>query len=143
MMQDQKGCKKNNIRSEEEQITAARAKQHEDEEKDTGIRPKKTKDRKKKPTGVLNNVMQEDYKGCKKNNTRAKQERTTAARAKQHEDEEEDTGKRPAGRENKGTKRETRQKCTIIYGMYRYQRFSCRIRTYEYMNAYLPFVTYV
>ena len=41
-MQDQKGCKKNNMRADEEQITAARAKQHEDEEKDTGIRPKKT-----------------------------------------------------------------------------------------------------
>ena len=41
-MQDQKGCKKN-IRVEEEQITAARTKQHEDEEEDTGIRPKKTK----------------------------------------------------------------------------------------------------
>ena len=38
-MQDQKGCKKNNICAEEEQITAARAK-HEDEE-DTGIRPEK------------------------------------------------------------------------------------------------------
>ena len=37
MVQDQKGCK-NNIRAEEEQITAARAEQHEDEE-DTGIRP--------------------------------------------------------------------------------------------------------
>ena len=37
-MQDQKGCK-NNIRAEEEQITAARTKQHEDEEEDTGIRP--------------------------------------------------------------------------------------------------------
>ena len=37
-MQDQKGCKKN-IRVEEEQITAARTKQHEDEEEDTGIRP--------------------------------------------------------------------------------------------------------
>ena len=31
-MQDQKGCKKNNIRAEDEQITAARAKQHEDDE---------------------------------------------------------------------------------------------------------------
>ena len=36
-MQDQKGFNKNNIRAEEEQITAARAKQHEDEEGDTGI----------------------------------------------------------------------------------------------------------
>ena len=44
-MQDQKGCK--NVRAEEEQITAPRAKQHEDEEGDTGIRPKKTKKQKK------------------------------------------------------------------------------------------------
>ena len=35
MQEDQKGCK-NNIRAEEEQITAARAKQHEDEEEVTG-----------------------------------------------------------------------------------------------------------
>ena len=42
MKEDQKGCKKNNIRAEEEHITAARAKQHEDEEEDTGTRPKKT-----------------------------------------------------------------------------------------------------
>ena len=38
-MQDQQGCKKNKIRPEEEQMTAARTKQHEDEEEDTGIRP--------------------------------------------------------------------------------------------------------
>ena len=31
------------IRAEEEQITAARAKQHEDEEEDTGIKPKELK----------------------------------------------------------------------------------------------------
>ena len=61
MQEDQKGCKKN-IRAEQERITAARTKQHEDEEEDTGIRPKKTK----KPTGVLKNVMQEDQKSCKK-----------------------------------------------------------------------------
>ena len=68
MQEDRKGCKKDNIRAEEEQATAARAKQHEDEEEDAGIRPKKTKDKKKKkPTGVLNNVTQEDQKGCKKN----------------------------------------------------------------------------
>ena len=47
MQEDQKGCKKNNVRAEEEQTTAARAKQHGDEEKDIGIRPKKPKDRKK------------------------------------------------------------------------------------------------
>ena len=39
MQGDQKGCKKNNIRAEEEQITAARTKQHEGDEEDTGIRP--------------------------------------------------------------------------------------------------------
>ena len=43
MQEDQKGCKKN-IRAEEEQTTAARTKQHEDEEEDIGKRPKKTKD---------------------------------------------------------------------------------------------------
>ena len=46
MQEDQKGCK-NNVRAEEEQITAARAKQHEDDEEDTGIRPKKTKKKQK------------------------------------------------------------------------------------------------
>ena len=49
--------------------------------------------------------MQEDQKGCKKNNIRAEEEQITAARTKQHEDVEGDTGIRPAGRENKGTKR--------------------------------------
>ena len=43
MQEDQKGYKKNNIRADEEQITAARAKQHEDEEENTGMGPKKTK----------------------------------------------------------------------------------------------------
>ena len=43
MQEDQKGYKNNNIRAEEEQITAARAKQHEDEEEDTDIRPKNDK----------------------------------------------------------------------------------------------------
>ena len=54
--------------------------------------------------------MQEDQKGCKKNNIRAEEEQVTTGRTKQQEDEEEDTGIRPAGRENKETKRETRQK---------------------------------
>ena len=35
---ERKGCKKNSIRAEEEQIPVARAKQHEEEEEDTGIR---------------------------------------------------------------------------------------------------------
>ena len=42
--------------------------------------------------------MQEDQKGCK-NNVRAEEEQTTAARMKQHQGEEEHTGIRPAGRE--------------------------------------------
>ena len=37
--EDQNGWNKNNIRAEEEQKTAARTKQHEDEEEETGIRP--------------------------------------------------------------------------------------------------------
>ena len=41
--------------------------------------------------------MQGDQKGCK-NNIRAEEEQTTAARAKQREDEKEDTGIKPAGR---------------------------------------------
>ena len=44
-------------------------------------------------------MMQEDQKGCIKNNIRAEEERTTAARTKQHKDEEEDSGIRPAGME--------------------------------------------
>ena len=47
-MQDQKGCNKQNIRAGEEQITAARTKQHEEEEGDTGIRPQMTKTKKEK-----------------------------------------------------------------------------------------------
>ena len=38
----------NSIRAEEEQITAAWAKEHQEEEEDTSIRPKKTKYKKKK-----------------------------------------------------------------------------------------------
>ena len=37
--EDQRGCRKNNIRAQEEQRAAARMKQHEDEEEVTGIRP--------------------------------------------------------------------------------------------------------
>ena len=47
--------------------------------------------------------------GCK-NNMRAVKEHIIVERTKQHEEEEEYTGIRPAGRENKGTKRNTRQK---------------------------------
>ena len=60
--------------------------------------------------------MQEDQKGytkksCK-NNKRVEQEHiiTVVERAKQRKEEEEDTGTGLAGREIKGTKRETRQK---------------------------------
>ena len=95
MQEDQTGCNKNNIRAEKEQITAARAKQREDEEEGKAERNKKWKI---KTTGVLNHVMQEDQKGCKKNNIRAEEEQITAARTKQHADEEEDTGITPAGR---------------------------------------------
>ena len=49
-----------------------------------------------KPTGVLNNNVVQDQKACK--HIRAEEEQTTAARTK-HEDEEEDTGTRPAGKE--------------------------------------------
>ena len=52
MQEDQKGCKKNNIRAEEEQITAAQAKHHEDEEEDTGIWQKRTK-----PTSKTTSVI--------------------------------------------------------------------------------------
>ena len=45
MQEDQKD-NKNNIRAEEENIAAAQAKQHEDEEEDTGISPKKTRQNK-------------------------------------------------------------------------------------------------
>ena len=44
--EDQKGCKKSSIRTEDEQVAASRTQQHEDKE-DTGIRPLKTKDKKK------------------------------------------------------------------------------------------------
>ena len=64
---------------------------------------------KKKPPGALKNVMQESQNGCKRNNLRADEEKQlTVVRTKQQE-EEEDTGIRPVGRENKGTKREIRQ----------------------------------
>ena len=43
------------------------------------------------------------------NNNRAEEEHVTAAGTTQHEEEEEDTCIRPAGRESRGTKRETRQ----------------------------------
>ena len=44
---------------------------------------RKRQKREKKPTGVLNNVMLENQKGCKKNNRRAEEEQTTATRTKQ------------------------------------------------------------
>ena len=70
-------------------------------------RKKRKKNRKeKKPTGFLKNVTQEDHKDCKKNNIRAEEEQKTAARTKQHEDEEDYTGIRPAG----GEIREQREK---------------------------------
>ena len=66
MMQDQKGCKKN-IRAEEGQMTA-RTKQHEDEEEDTCIRPKKTKikraDRSSEECGARSERLQEKQHTC-------------------------------------------------------------------------------
>ena len=54
---------------------------------------------KKKPAGVLKNVTQ-DQQGRTKIVLRcAEEEQINAARTKQHEDEQEDTGIRPAGRE--------------------------------------------
>ena len=50
--------------------------------------------------------MQEYQKGCKKNSIRAEEEQKTAARAKQHGDEEEDSGIGPAGREKIREQRE-------------------------------------
>ena len=87
-------------------VPGTRTQQNKPDQKNNKSRTKKTQ----KPTGVLKNVMQEDQKGCKKNNIRAEEEQVTTGRTKQQEDEEEDTGIRPAGRENKETKRETRQK---------------------------------
>ena len=49
-------------------------------------------------------------KASRMNTLCAEEEQIPGARTKQHEDKEEDTGIRPAGREqNKGTKGETRQ----------------------------------
>ena len=84
------------IREAARRTTYVLKRKHEDEEVDTGIRPKKIQD-KKKPTGVLKNVMHEDQRGCKKNNVRAEEEQITAVRTKQHEDGEEDTGIRRRG----------------------------------------------
>ena len=50
-------------------------------------------------------MIQEDQKRCK-NNRRAEEEQITAAQTKQHEDKEEDTGIRPAGREKIWERRE-------------------------------------
>ena len=68
--------------------------EHNKTSQTTKIREIRTKRTKKKTTRVLKNVMQEDQRGCKKN-MRAEEGQMTAARTKQHEDEEEDTGKRP------------------------------------------------
>ena len=67
----------------------------------------------KKPTGFLNSVMQEDQKGCKDNNVRGEEEKTTAARTKQHEDKEKYSRISPWGRgewRNKGKSGKKRTK---------------------------------
>ena len=65
-------------------VPGTRTQQNKPDQKNNKSRTKKTQ----KPTGVLKNVMQEDQKGCKKNSIRAEEEQITAARAKQHKDEE-------------------------------------------------------
>ena len=80
------------------EMLAYLVRQHNKTSQTRKIRKLRTK-KAKKPTGVLNNMMQEDQKGCKKNNIRAEEEQITAARTKQHEGDEEDTGIRPEGRE--------------------------------------------
>ena len=55
-------------------------------------------------------MTKDDQKGCKKNNIRAGEEQTTAARTKQHEGEEEGTGIRPAGREKNTRTRRKKQR---------------------------------
>ena len=62
-----------------------------------------------KTTGALKNVMQEGQNGCKYNSIRAIEEQITVARTKQQEEEKENSGVRPVGRESKGIKREIRQ----------------------------------
>ena len=55
--------------------------------------------------------MKEGQKGCKYNSIPADEEEPiTVARTKQQNEEEENTGIRPVGRENKGTKRERQGK---------------------------------
>ena len=49
-----------------------------------------------KTPGALKNVMEESQNGCKRYNLRADEEK---------QQEEEDTGIRPVGRENKGIKK--------------------------------------
>ena len=46
MQEDEKGSMNDNIRAERENITPARAKQHEDEEEEHGITPKTTRQNK-------------------------------------------------------------------------------------------------
>ena len=108
VMQDQQGCKKN-IPAEEERYCCT---DETTRRRGRRYRHKVEKDRipttTKKPTEVLKNVMP-DQNGFKKNNIRAEEQQINATRTK-HEDEEEYTGVRPAGRENTRTKRETRQK---------------------------------
>ena len=64
-------------------------------------KPAEDKDTNSRQEGILQNVMREDQKGCKKNNVLAEEEQITAARTKQHGDKEEYTGRRPAERKKK------------------------------------------
>ena len=63
-----------------------------------------------KAPGALKSVMQESQNGCKRNSLCADEgKQLNGARTKQQE-EKNDTGMRPVGRENKGIRRELRQK---------------------------------
>ena len=53
---------------------------------------------------MLKGLIQGGQKACKRNNIRYEEEQITVARTKEHEEEEEDTGIRSAGTENKVTK---------------------------------------
>ena len=76
----QQCCKKNIIRAEEEQITPARTKQHEDQEEDSGIRPKKTKDKKKKRNENRRRKADRSSEECDARSERLQEEQHTCWR---------------------------------------------------------------
>ena len=74
--------------------------------------------------------MQKSQNGCKRNNRRAGEgKQLTVARVTNQQEKEEDTGLRPAGRENKETKREKRQQLkTNIASKTASKWHYCRVR---------------